>query len=128
MAIEQQLRFEASPDRVFSALTQGAQFSAFSGGAPAQIDASAGGAFSCFGGMISGRNVEVTPGKRLVQAWRAGNWDEGVYSIVRFELAADGEGTRLAFTQAGHPEAQESHLAQGWPKMYWEPLAKHLGA
>jgi uncharacterized protein YndB with AHSA1/START domain len=126
MAIEQQHSFMASPEQVFAALTQADRFSSFSGGAPAAIEAHAGGAFSCFGGMISGRNIELVPGKRLVQAWRAGNWDEGVYSIVRFELLAEGAGTKLHFMQSGHPQAQEPHLAEGWPKMYWEPLAKHL--
>jgi uncharacterized protein YndB with AHSA1/START domain len=128
MSIEQQVTFDALPQQVFDALTQAKQFSAFSGGAPADIDARAGGAFKCFGGMISGRNVELLPGRRLVQAWRAGNWEEGVYSIVRFELASEGQQTRLVFSQSGHPAAQEPHLAEGWPKMYWEPLARHLGA
>jgi uncharacterized protein YndB with AHSA1/START domain len=128
MSIEQQVTFDAPPELVFAALTQAAQFTAFSGGAPAEIDASAGGAFSCFGGMIQGRNVEIVPGQRVVQAWRAGNWDDGVYSIVRFELSAHRHGTRLSFSQSGHPAAQEPHLAQGWSKMYWEPLAKHLSA
>jgi uncharacterized protein YndB with AHSA1/START domain len=126
MSIEQQVHLNAPPQRVFDTLTRSAEFAAFCGGAPAQIDARPGGAFSCFGGMVSGLNVELVPGKRLVQAWRAGNWDEGVYSIVRFELAAEGGRTRLTFTQSGHPPAQEPHLAQGWPQMYWEPLAKHF--
>jgi hypothetical protein len=38
-----------------------------------------------FGGDISGRNVELVPGRRAVQAWRSNAWPEGVYSIVRFE-------------------------------------------
>jgi uncharacterized protein YndB with AHSA1/START domain len=126
MSIEQHVTFEVPAQRVYEALTQSSLFSAFTGGAPAQIDAQAGGAFSCFGGMINGRNVELVPGRRLVQAWRAGNWDEGVYSIVRFDLLSEGQRTRLEFSQSGHPSAEEPHLAQGWSKMYWEPMAKFL--
>jgi hypothetical protein len=64
--------------------------------------------------------------RRLYQAWRAGNWPEGVYSVVRFELVGEGAGTRLTFDQSGFPDGQREHLDEGWPKMYWEPLRKYL--
>jgi uncharacterized protein YndB with AHSA1/START domain len=70
--IRQEVTFATSSQRVYETLTDAKQFSAFSG-EPAEIDAKAGGAFSCFGGMITGRNVELKPGQRIVQAWRAGN-------------------------------------------------------
>ena len=106
-------------------LTDAKQFSAFSG-EPAEIDAKAGGAFSCFNGMITGRNVELIPNQRIVQAWRAGNWPEGVYSIVRFELNAQGSNTKLTLDHAAFPDGAAEHLDGGWHKMYWEPLKKYL--
>lgn len=128
MSIHQEIVLKASPARVYEALTDARQFSAFTGGAPAEISAKAGGAFSCFGGRIVGQNVELVPDRRLVQAWRAGNWDEGVYSIARFELEPQGSGTRLVFDHAGFPEQQRAHLEGGWRAMYWEPLQKYLAA
>ena len=86
----------------------------------------AGGAFSCFNGMITGRNVELIPNQRIVQAWRAGNWPEGVYSIVRFELNARGSNTKLTLDHAAFPDGAAEHLDGGWHKMYWEPLKKYL--
>ncbi len=127
MPIHQEIKIEASPDKVYRALTDAEHFSEFSGGAPASIDAEAGGAFSCFGDMITGRNIELVPGKRVVQAWRAGNWPDGLYSIVRFELAAEDGGTRIGFDQSGHPADQEPHLEDGWHKMYWDGLKASLG-
>jgi activator of HSP90 ATPase len=126
-SIHQEVVFKASAKKLYQALTDAKQFSAFTGGAPAEIAPAAGGAFSCFGGMIAGRNVELVPDRRLVQAWRAGNWPEGVYSIVRFELKEQGGETRLVFDQAGHPAEQTPHLEGGWQQMYWEPLRKYLG-
>jgi uncharacterized protein YndB with AHSA1/START domain len=126
-AIHQEVVIEASPQRVFAALTEAAQFSGFTAGAPAEIDGRAGGAFSCFGGQIVGRNVELVPGKRVVQAWRSGGWSDGVYSIVRFELTPEGKATRVVFDQSGYPAGEDAHLAPGWHKMYWEPLRKYLG-
>ena len=125
--IKQEVVFNASPRRVYEALTDSAQFAAFTGGAPADISPDPGGSFSCFGGKIEGRNLELVPDKRLVQAWRAGNWDEGVYSIAKFELREEGSATRLVFEHSGFPEAQRDQLAGGWEAMYWGPLAKHLG-
>ena len=125
-SIHQVIQFTASAKRIYQALLDAKQFSQFTGGAPAQIDPAAGGAFSCFGGMIIGRNVELKPDARIVQAWRAGNWPEGVYSVVRFELTGEGAATTLTFDQSGFPEEQREHLDAGWHKMYWEPLKAYL--
>jgi activator of HSP90 ATPase len=124
--IHQEVNFKASPKRVYDALLDAKEFAAFSG-APATIDAKVGGAINAFGGMIVGSNVELVPEKRIVHAWRAGNWAEGDYSIVRFELTPEGSGTRLVLDHAGAPDGSEEMLEGGWHKMYWEPLAKHLG-
>jgi uncharacterized protein YndB with AHSA1/START domain len=125
-AIHQEEVFAASPARIFAVLTQSAEFSRMSGGAPAEIDAAPGGAFACFGGMIHGRTIESVPGERLVQAWRAKPWPAGVYSIVKFELRSEGEGTRVVLDHAGFPDGQAEHLGPGWNANYWEPLRKLL--
>ena len=124
--IHQEVDFKASPERIFAALTNAKQFSELTGGAPTEISPEAGGSFSCFGGMILGRNIELVPGQRVVQAWRVKTWEPGVYSIVKFELKAEGAGTRLVFDHTGFPEEHREHLAQGWHDNYWEPLKKYL--
>ncbi|MGH6982130.1 MAG: SRPBCC domain-containing protein [Stellaceae bacterium] len=124
--IHQEVSFKANPKKVYDALLDAKAFAAFTG-PPATIDAKVGGAISGFGGMITGINVELVSGKRIVQAWRAGNWPEGIHSIVRFELAAAGSGTKLTLDHSGAPDGSEEMLEGGWHKMYWEPLVKHLG-
>ena len=114
--------FEVDASRLYDILLDSDQFSAFTGGAPAHIDASEGGAFSMFGGVITGRNIELARHKRIVQAWRAGNWPEGVFSIVRFDIVGEGAGSRLTLTHTGFPEDMQGHLESGWAKMYFEPL------
>ncbi len=124
--IHQEVTFKANPKKVYDALLDSKSFAAFTG-TPATIDAKVGGAINAFGGMIVGTNVELVPGQRIVQAWRAGNWPDGIYSIVKFELAAAGGGTKLTLDHSGAPDGSEEMLEGGWHKMYWEPLAKHLG-
>ena len=52
-----------------------------------EISQQLGGAFTLFGGHIVGRHIELMPNQRIVQAWRVVDWNPGVYSIVKFELA-----------------------------------------
>jgi len=136
-SIHQEPVFTASPRRVYEALTDAKQFTRviqLSGAlqamhlpdTPAQISREAGGAFALFGGFITGRHVELAPNVRVVQAWRAGDWPAGVYSIARFELVEQGSGSKIIFDQAGFPKGEAESLASGWKAHYWEPLAKVL--
>ena len=126
MAIHQDVTIDASPDAVFALLTNAAKFKKMTGGKAAKISAKVGGAISLFDGYVSGRQVELVPGRRVVQAWRGANWPEGTYSIVRFELTKEGKGAKLTFDQAGHPAEHQAHLEAGWATMYWEPMQAML--
>jgi activator of HSP90 ATPase len=137
-SIHQEVTFTASPKRVYGALTDAKQFqrvielsdamkSMILAGAPlAQISTDPGGPFSTFGGIIIGRQIELVPDQRIVQAWRPKYWDPGTYSIVKFELAESGSGTKLTLDHRGFPDGDAQHLLTGWNKNYWEPLAKFL--
>lgn len=120
--IHQEVRFSAAPARIYEALVDPKRFGELTG-APASGEGTAGGAFSAFGGHITGRHVELVPGKRVVQAWRAKPWPEGLYSIVRFELLAEDGGTKLVFDHDGFPADMKDHLAQGWQANYWDKLS-----
>lgn len=124
-AIRQQAEFAASPGRLFQLLTDEKQFGAMSG-APATIEKREGGAFSLFGGVITGRNVELLEAKRVVQAWHDTAWAAGLYSIIRFELSPSGPGTHVTFEQAGFPESDRASLEAGWHSHYWDPMKAYL--
>jgi activator of HSP90 ATPase len=123
--IHQEEDFPVQPARVYAALTDEKVFSAFSG-APAKIGKGEGDAFSLFGGAIVGRNLELAPGRRVVQAWRDSAWGPGLYSIARFELASAGQGTHLVFDQGGYPLSDYASLVSGWHSHYWEPMKKYF--
>jgi activator of HSP90 ATPase len=120
--IHQEITFRAAPSLVYQALVDAEKFAELTG-APATGDSTEGAAFSAFGGHITGRHVELVPDKRVVQAWRPKTWPEGVYSLVRFELHADGKGTKLVFDHDGFPEDMKEHLSKGWESNYWQKLA-----
>jgi activator of HSP90 ATPase len=124
-SIHQEVDFKASPQRIYDALLDSKQFAAFTGRG-AEIDPKEGGAFSMFGGLIVGRNIELIPGQRVVQAWRPANWNPGVYSVAHFELKPVGSFATVIFDHTGFPEGSYDSLLSGWNGHYWEPLAKYL--
>jgi len=136
-AIHQEPVFKASRKRVYEALIDAKQFdkviqlsgvmqAMHLGDKPAEISREVGGAFSLFGGYITGRHVELVPNERIVQAWRTGGWPPGVYSIAKFELVEQGSGTKVVFDHTGFPKGEAETLASGWKAHYWEPLEKLL--
>jgi uncharacterized protein YndB with AHSA1/START domain len=126
MSIHQEIVLPASPDRVYAALTTSSQFAAATGNRAADIATTEGGAFTLFGGAIHGRHIELVPNTRLVQAWRAQPWAPGVFSLVRFTLTPEGNGTKVVLDHTGFPAGEESHLDPGWSANYWEPLTKYF--
>jgi len=126
-ALHQDWALKASPQQLYEVLLDARKFAAFTA-APATIDPNPGGAFSLFGGQIIGRNVETSPGQRLVQAWRPAHWEPGVYSIVRFEVKANGAWTAVSLDHTGFPEGQFDHLDSGWHLHYMQPLQRYFAA
>jgi len=128
--IHQEVVIKASRARVYQALTDAKQFSKVTDfsmpGVPTAISPEVGGAFSLFGGYISGRHIEMVPNERLVQAWRTKNMEPGIFTIANFQLNEEGAGTKLVFDQTAIPQGHAEHLAPGWKSHYWEGLQKYL--
>ena len=136
-AIHHEVVFRASRKKVYDSLTIAAQFQkVIDNGAamqaaaiskkPAEISRELGGAFSIFGGHIVGRQLELVPEQRIVQAWRVVDWDPGVFSIAHFELVDQAGATKLLLDHTGFPVGRAAHLAEGWRVNYWQPLTKIL--
>jgi uncharacterized protein YndB with AHSA1/START domain len=137
-SIHEEVVFKASRKRVYQALMDSKLFEQIvqlsdarktmmpPGAPPAKISPEVGGAFSIFGGLIVGRQIELVPGTRIVQAWRPAYWEPGVYSIVKLELSDGGGGTKLVLDHRGLPDGDGKTLLDGWSKNYWQPMAKYL--
>ena len=123
--IHQEVDFTATPTRIYEMLLDAKQFSACTQDT-AEIQPQPGGAFKLFGGRIEGRNVELVPNQRIVQAWRPADWPAGVYSVVKFELVPRGSGTRIILDHAGFTQEKWEGLREGWTIHYWNPLRKYL--
>jgi uncharacterized protein YndB with AHSA1/START domain len=130
MSIHQEALIDATPLEVYAYLTDGETFAAATGKA-ARLETCAGSAFSLFDGRVEGRQIELVPGERVVQAWRFGDahpdvWDPGVYSIVRFTLTADGDRTRFVVDHDAIPAEWHEHIETGYPIFYQEPMTRYF--
>ena len=126
--IKQTVTFNARPGVVFEMLMDSRKHRAFTG-APAKISRKPGGAFSCYGGQLTGVTLETVKGKLIVQAWRAKSWPKDAWSIATFKLAgAPGGKTKLSFTHTGVPRSAVKDITQGWKSHYWSAIKAHLKA
>jgi uncharacterized protein YndB with AHSA1/START domain len=130
MSIHQEALIDATPAEVYRYLTDGESFAAATG-MGARIEARAGSEFSLFEGRVEGRQVELVPGERVVQAWRFGAahpdvWTPGVYSVVRFTLGEEAGRTRFVADHDAIPTEWEEHIESGYPAFYQEPMARYF--
>lgn len=123
--ITQTIYFQATPEKVYNALMIEKEHAKFTG-AGAEIENKVGGKFSVWDGYSTGKNLELIPGKKIVQSWRASDWPEGIFSKVIFELTKQDNGTKLKFTHENIPPDCEKDIAKGWEDYYWNPLKNYL--
>jgi len=124
--IEQTAFFEASPEEVYAALLDPKKHSEFTG-SPATTSARKGASFTAWDGYITGKNLELVKGKKIVQEWKTTEWPDG-YPVSRLEitLAAKKGGTELKMAHSGVPAEQVAYYTGGWKSAYWDPLKKYL--
>jgi activator of HSP90 ATPase len=123
--LRQTVTFKASPERVYDLLMSSRKHQALSG-EPARISRRIGGRFHAWGAHISGINLVLKKGRKIVQAWRATGWWPDHYSIVIFDIARIPGGSRLRFTQIGIPPHRYSGHQRGWIEAYWTPMKEVL--
>ena len=123
--IRQSVTFKASPHQVYEALMESRKHARFSGGA-AKISRKVGGDIMAYDGYITGRNLELVPDKKIVQAWHASEWEPGHMSRATFKLTPVAAGTRLDFTHSNVPDEFVDDIRQGWIDSYWTPMKAML--
>ena len=119
--IRQSITFRATPMEVYDMLMDSHKHQSLSG-MTAKITKRVGGGFTAWGKHISGINLVLKPGEKIVQAWRATGWWPDYYSIAIFNMQKVNGGTRLRFVQIGVPPSRYSGHYRGWIETYWTPM------
>src|SRR5262245_9938646 len=120
--IKHKVRFKASPETIYGLLADSRKRTEVSR-RKAVISDKVGGKFSTDAGQVSGVNVDLVPGRRLVQAWRRTDFPEGVYSMAAITLdPIPGGGTELVLTHRGVPKHLLDDIEDYWRQVYWAPM------
>ena len=123
--IRQSATFKASPHAVYEVLMDSRKHTKFTG-EKASISRKIGGKFTAYAGYIDGVNLDLVPGKKIVQSWRGSDWPEGHYSKATFSLKKVKNSTQLTFRQSGVPQEYYKDISQGWRDFYWKPMREML--
>ena len=84
---------------------------------------------SAWDGYISGRNLELVPGERIVQSWRTTKFDDDQDdSVVTVLLEEAEDGTLLTLIHSNVPDDHRSYEEGGWQSNYFEPMQAYFAA
>jgi activator of HSP90 ATPase len=119
--LQQTVTFKASPLEVYEMIMDSKKHQSLSG-EKASISKKVGGKFTAWGSHLSGINLALKPGRKIVQAWRATGWWPDHYSIAIFDINKVKGGAKLKFTQIGIPPNRYSGHYRGWIETYWTPM------
>ena len=116
----------ASPKEVYDTWLSSRGHTAMTGSA-AKMSSRTGGRFTAWGGYITGKNLALDPGRRIVQSWRTSNFtDEHEDSKITVTLAPVKAGTRLTLVHANVPDGQTSYEKGGWLDHYFRPMEAYF--
>jgi uncharacterized protein YndB with AHSA1/START domain len=112
----------AEPERIYAAWMDSAEHTAFTGDT-ARIEPYVGGRHSVFDGYAVGSTVELLPGRRIVQTWRATDFPPGSPdSRVEVTLEATVGGTMVTIFHTEIPTGHGDEYRDAWLRHYLEPL------
>ncbi len=124
--IHQSVVLPGSPKDLFNQYLDSKGHEAFTG-APASIEAKAGGRFKAFDGMLHGEIRHLVPGRMIVQSWRSVSFKEGDNdSTLIISFVPEGDGTRVDLVHLDVPEHDHEGVTKGWVNHYWTPWQSHL--
>jgi uncharacterized protein YndB with AHSA1/START domain len=116
----------ASPAEIYQAWLDSIIHSEMTGG-EANMSEEVGADVSAWDGYITGRNLELVAGERIVQSWRTTEFDDAYEdSIVTILLQETDDGTLLTLEHSNVPDAQRSYEEGGWQSNYFEPMIAYF--
>jgi uncharacterized protein YndB with AHSA1/START domain len=128
--IKQRVKFKADPATVYDLLADSRKHAALTG-KQANISTKVGGTFSLgesdTESEVTGINVDLVPGRRIVQAWRHRRFAEGIFSMAAVTLTPTPDGgTELVLVHRGVPKDLIPETEQAWRDQYWSRIKAYL--
>jgi activator of HSP90 ATPase len=113
----------ARPRQIYDAWLSSDGHRAITGGAAADISSREGANFTAWDGYISGKNLKLEPGRRIVQSWRTSEFtDADPDSRIEIVLDETPDGTKLTLHHSNVPDGHTGYRDGGWQDCYFEPM------
>lgn len=113
------------PEAIYNAWLDSAAHSKMTG-SPATVSDKVGGEFTAWDGYIQGTNLELDPGKRIVQSWRTLEFqDSEADSRVEITFESDNGGTKIVLFHSILPP-HGGQYEDGWEESYFQPMKKYF--
>ncbi len=122
LAFEVSGQIPASPQAIYDAWLDSDGHTQMTG-SPATASAEVGGTFDAWDGYIEGKNLELEPGRRIVQQWRTTEFEASDEDSL---LEAEGDGTKVTIRHSNLPD-HGMQYQQGWVDAYFTPMQAHFG-
>lgn len=124
--IEQKILIPAKPEEIYAAFVDAKTHSKFTGSKATGIPKIAA-EFTAWDGYISGKNLVLEKGRKIVQEWKTTDWPDN-YPPSKLELTftETEKGTQISMVQSNVPAEQANELAEGWEEFYWKPMKEYF--
>ena len=100
---------------------------AMTGSKAAATSSAVGASFTVWDGYITGKNLALEPGQRIVQSWRTTKFTDGdPDSKIEVTLARADGGTRVSVRHSGVPDGHTSYRDGGWQRSYFDPMKAYF--
>ena len=117
----------ARREKIYKAWLNSREHSAFTGSG-ATVSNRKGGKFTAWDGYISGKNLELHPYERIVQAWRTTEFsDNDPDSVLEVILEEHKDGTKVTLKHNNIPKGQGKEYKKGWMDFYFNPMKEYFG-
>jgi len=120
-------RIHASALQIYDAWLDSVEHTAMTGG-KAVVSAEVGGKFEAWDGYITGTNLILEPGKRIVQHWRTDEFEvfeEDSHLEILFEQE---RGMTRVTVHHSKLSAEGMKYKEGWVDAYFKPMGEYFGS
>ncbi|KAL9124279.1 MAG: hypothetical protein Q9217_006379, partial [Psora testacea] len=122
--------FRTTAQELYTTFTSPDRLAAFTRAPPTVYEGvHPGGAFSLFGGNVSGSYISLTEPTKIIQKWRLGSWPEGHYSILEIDFDQNDRDavTVLRVRWKGVPVGEEEVVRRNWGEFYIKSIKTTFG-
>lgn len=113
---------------IYDAWLSAAEHTAMTG-AKATASRLVGGAFSAWDGYITGKNLLLLDGRKIVQSWRSSEFpDDAADSVLSVQFNERNGITEVDLEHKDIPPGQGVQYQSGWIEFYANPMQKYFAA